>query len=111
MKLIQAILLILITVGSGAAQSQSKCFQFGALKDKHIFRFEADGGDVVGSYFIEREYDSEKTETYDFGGTRNPRSPYLLSIKFSTYKKLQNPPFEIRRATLTLVKTGALPPP
>lgn len=41
-----------------AAQPQAKCFQYGALKDKHIIRYEADGGDVAGSYFVEREYDA-----------------------------------------------------
>ena len=105
------ILLLVVTSACGVtafAQSQSKCFQYGALKDKHIFRFEADGGDVAGSYFVEREYDAGQTETYDFVGTRDPLTAHTLSIKFSNYRKLPNPPFELRRATLTLVMTGGV---
>ena len=86
-----------------SAQPQSNCFQFGGLKDKHAFRFQADGGDVAGSYSVERDYDAEQTETYDFSGTRTGNN---LSVKFSTYAKLQTHPFEIKSAILTLAKSG-----
>ena len=101
-KLLTIGLLILSFGTIVSAQPQTKCFQYGALKDRHIFRFEADGGDVAGSYFIERGYETEQPETYDFNGTRNGN---ILSIKFPKYAKLQGQPYQINRAVLTLVKS------
>lgn len=95
MKLLTIFLLILVCGVFVSAQSQNVCFQNGGLKDKHTFRFEADGGDVAGSYFVEREYDAEQTETYDFSGTRTGNT---LNIKFAKYAKLQKQPFEIKNA-------------
>lgn len=103
MKLQIAILLILTCGVFASAQSQEKCFELGALKDRHVFRFETDGGDAAGSYSVEREYDAEQTETYDFSGTRSGNT---LTVKFAKYAKLQGHPFEINRAVLTLVKFG-----
>lgn len=96
-------LLILLCGTIASAQPQSRCFEFGALKDRHLFQFQTDGSDVSGSYFVEREYDVENTETYDFSGTRTGN---VLKINFSKYAAMQGHPFEIKNAVLTLVKSG-----
>ena len=70
----------LICTGGANAQSQSKCFRNDGLRDNHIVRFEADGGDVAGSYFVETDGDAEKTQTFDFSGTRSGNT---LTVKFA----------------------------
>ena len=67
-------ILVLIFSGSVFAQAQTKCFRNDGLKDNHIVRFEADGGDVAGSYFVETDGDAEQTQTFDFSGTRSGNS-------------------------------------
>ena len=100
---ITRIILILVFASSAFAQVESKCFQNDGLKDSHILQFAANGGDVVGSYFIERDYDSATTETYDFSGSRAGNS---LTVEFPKYEKLSRPPFEVKKAVLTLIRSG-----
>ena len=80
MKKILLLILILICAAAVFAQAQTKCFRNDGLKDNHIVRFEADGGDVAGSYFVETDGDAEQTQTFDFSGTR---SGNILTVKFA----------------------------
>lgn len=72
--------LVLILTAQIFAQAQTKCFRNEGLKDNHIVRFEADGADVAGSYFVEPDGEPENTQTFDFSGTR---SGNRLSVKFA----------------------------
>lgn len=74
------LLLILICAAGVFAQSQTKCFRNDGLRDNHIVRFEADGSDVAGSYFVETNGDAEQTQTFDFSGTRSGNT---LTVKFA----------------------------
>ncbi len=80
MMKILLIILILICAAGVFAQSQTKCFRNDGLRDNHIVRFEADGGDVAGSYFVETDGDAEQTQTFDFSGTRSGK---ILTVKFA----------------------------
>ncbi len=75
------LLILVLTFGTFAfAQTQSKCFQFGGLKDGHIVTFRIDGARVSGAYRIEPDYDSSQAESYEFKGTRKGNT---LTIKFA----------------------------
>lgn len=73
-------ILILIFTASVFAQAQTKCFRNDGLKDNHIVRFEADGGDVAGSYFVETNGDSENKQVFNFSGTRDGK---VLTVRFA----------------------------
>ena len=89
--------------GSIFAQAQTRCFQNSALKDDHVLRFESDAaGKVTGLYSITRNYDPGEEETYYFSGTRKGTS---VAIDFSPHAA-ENPPTKLKRALLTLVKSG-----
>ncbi len=62
------------------AQPQTKCFRNDGLRDNHIVRFEADGGDVAGSYFVESDGNAEQTQIFDFSGTRSGNT---LTVEFA----------------------------
>ena len=53
-------ILTLTCAAEGFAQPQTKCFRNDGLRDNHIVRFEADGGDVSGSYFVEPGGDARR---------------------------------------------------
>ena len=74
------LILILICAAEIFAQPQTKCFRNDGLRDNHIVRFDADGGDVAGSYFVESDGNAEQTQTFDFSGTRNGNT---LTVKFA----------------------------
>ena len=64
-------ILILICAAEVFAQPQTKCFRNDGLRDNYIVRFEADGSDVAGSYFVESDGNAEQTQTFDFSATRS----------------------------------------
>jgi hypothetical protein len=80
MKKLLPFLILIFSVSTAFAQAQAKCFRNDGLKDNHIVRFEADGGDVAGSYSVEPEGDAEKTRTFDFSGTRKGN---VLTVRFA----------------------------
>ncbi len=93
-------ILILICAAEIFAQPQTKCFRNDGLRDNHIVRFEADGGDVAGSYFVESDGDAEQTQTFDFSGTRSGNT---LTVKFAG----DAPPGVVPSKTKSLIWTLA----
>lgn len=73
-------ILTLTCAADGFTQPQTKCFRNDGLRDNHIVRFEADGGDVSGSYFIEPGGDAEQAQIFDFSGTRSENT---LTVAFA----------------------------
>jgi hypothetical protein len=81
MMKISLTVLILICAAEMFAQTQTKCFRNDGLRDNHIVRFEAEGGDVIGSYFVESDGSAEQpTQTFNFSGTRSGNA---LTVRFA----------------------------
>jgi hypothetical protein len=97
------ILTILVLVFAGNAQSQSKCFLNGGLKDEHRINFTVSGSDVKGELAVVREYDESKTETYPFTGTASTTS---ISVKFAAGKVPDVFPKKGSRMAFTIATSG-----
>ncbi len=97
------LLIILICAAGVFAQAQTKCFRNDGLRDNHIVRFEADGGDIAGSYFVETDGDAEQTRTFDFSGTRSGNT---LSVKFAGDAPIGVAPSKTKSLTWTLAQTA-----
>ena len=100
------ILLFILTLTCAAevfAQQKTQCFRNNGLRDNHIVRFEADGSDVAGSYFVETDGETEKTQTYDFSGTRTGNT---LNVKFAAEAPPGVAPSKTQSPTWTLAKSG-----
>lgn len=96
------LLIFILTLTCAAevfAQSQTKCFRNDGLRDNHIVRFEADGGDVSGSYFVESDGDAEQAQTFDFSGTRSGNT---LDVTFAAGVPPGVAPPRMQRSTWTL---------
>jgi hypothetical protein len=100
---ISLIFLILISATSVLAQSQEKCFRNDGLKENHIIRFEADGGDIAGSYFVEPDGEPEQAQTFNFSGTRKGDA---LTVQFEdTFPPGVAPP-KTKSTVWTLTRTA-----
>lgn len=100
------ILIFIVTLAFAAdvlAQPQTQCFRNDGLRDNHIVRFEVDGSDVAGSYFVEPDGDTEQTQTYDFSGTRTGNT---LNVKFSAQTPPGIAPSRKQSPTWTLASSG-----
>ena len=79
MRILQFILMFTCAAGV-FAQPQTKCFRNDGLRDNHIVRFAADGGDISGSYFVEPDGNAEQAQVFDFSGTRSGNT---LTVNFA----------------------------
>lgn len=102
MKILLPILILICTV-EVFAQPQTKCFRNDGLRDNHIIRFEADGGDVAGSYFVESDGNAEQTQTFDFSGTRSGNA---LTVRFAADAPPGVAPSKTKRLIWTLAQSA-----
>ena len=95
-------MLFMFVIG-GYSQTQSKCFEYGGLKDKNSISLQINGSKVTGTYSIDREYSGDAMEDYEFTGTKTGN---IVKATFAKYTSLPAPPYEIKSMTLTLVQAG-----
>lgn len=97
-------LIALLSFSSAPAQTKRRCFVNGGLKDKHTVELTISGAKVSGVYTVEKDYDENAAEKYQFTGTTRDGSH--LQIKFEGKVAAYEIPPGDRSIVWTLTRRG-----
>ncbi len=95
---------VMSLAASAFGEPESKCFKNAGLKDQDFLRFQVDGAKVSGTYTIEREYNSEAPESYEFSGSQS--SGRTITVKLAGKGPVNARPLGLARMEMNVVQSG-----